>query len=93
MTEAEQEAELGSLRARLSQLEQEQDWRKQEWPRLRYLIRGNSLAFAVAGMIVELAFFFIGDTKFNPVGFQLILTSIPLMWLTKALGDGPTGSR
>ena len=93
MTQAGEEAELGSLRARLSQLEQEQDWRKQEWHRLRYMIRGIALAFAVTGLIMHLFFLFIGDAKFNPIAFQFILTSIPLIFLAQALSARPTGSR
>jgi len=92
VTHAEEEGELGSLRARLSQLEQEQDWRKQEWHRLRYMIRGVALAFAVTGLIMQLFFLFVGEAKFNQNAFQFILTSIPLIFLAQALGDRPTRS-
>ena len=93
MTQAEEEAELGSLRARLSQLEQERDWRKQEWHRLRYMIRGIAFGFAITGLIMQLFFLFVGEAKFNANAFQFILTSIPLVFLAQALGDRPTGSR
>jgi hypothetical protein len=93
MTQAEEETELGSLRARLSQLEQEQEWRKQEWHRLRYAIRGIALGFAITGLVMQLFFLFIGEAKFNPGGFQFILTSIPLVFLAQALGERPTHSR
>jgi hypothetical protein len=92
MTQAEEEGELASLRARLSQLEQEQEWRKQEWHRLRYAIRGVALGFAITGMVMQLFFLFIGEAKFNPSGFQFILTSIPLIFLAQALGERPTRS-
>jgi hypothetical protein len=44
MTEAEIEAELGSLRARLLQLEQEQDYRKTKWGKLGRVSLGAALA-------------------------------------------------
>jgi hypothetical protein len=92
MTQAEEKAELGSLRARLSQLEQEQEWRKQEWHRLRYAIRAVALGFAITGLVMELFSFFVGGAKFNSNGFPFILTSIPLVFLAQALGDRPTRS-
>jgi hypothetical protein len=93
VTQAEEEAELGSVRARLSQLEQEQDWRRQEWHRLRYIIRGVALGFAITGLVMQLFFLYVGEAKFNSNGFQFILTSIPLIFLAQALGGRPTGSR
>jgi hypothetical protein len=92
MTEAEIEAELGSLRARLLQLEQEQDYRKTKWGKLWRVSLGAALAFAAMGLgflSLDVWDHISGATPMRtPIIFVVAMGFVPLVILTHALRVG-----
>jgi hypothetical protein len=89
MTHAETEAELGSLRARLLQLEQEQDRRKREWGKLGRISLGVTLGFAALGLgfvLLDSWFHYVGVSPMpTQAAFPVLLVMAPLAILTQAL--------
>jgi hypothetical protein len=90
MTQAEIEAEVTSLRARLSQLEQEQDFRKKDWARLGLVSLCVALVFlatSVAFCAIDLWFH---KSSPDPLALAFLMVIAPLAILTRALWDSTT---
>jgi hypothetical protein len=89
MTQMEIEAELGSLRERLLQLEREQDRKKNEWGKLGRISLGVTLGFCALSLgfvLLDSWFHYVGIAPL-PVraSFAVLLAVPPLAILTHAL--------
>ncbi len=86
MTQTEIEAELGSLRTRLSQLEQEQEIKKKEWGKLGLIslfIALAFLAYSVALFSIDLRFL---NPSSNSPSWAPLFVIAPLAILIRAFG-------
>jgi hypothetical protein len=89
MTQMEIEAELGSLRERLLQLEREQDRKKDEWGKLGRICLGVTLGFCALSLgfvLLDSWFHYVGIAPFPiPAAFVALLVVPPLAILNHAL--------
>jgi hypothetical protein len=69
MTQAEIEAELASLRARLSQLEQEQDFSEKNWAKLGLVSLCAALAFLATSVAFGAIDLWFHKSSPQPTGF------------------------
>jgi hypothetical protein len=89
MTQMEIEAELGSLRERLLQLEQEQDRKEKEWGKLGRISLGATLGFCALSLgflLLDSWFHYVGISPLPiQASFPVFLVVAPLALLTHAL--------
>jgi hypothetical protein len=85
MTPSEMEAELGSLRAQLSQLREQQDVRAAAWATIA--VQCRVLAFVLIALAVGLYLLgaWLKDSSVTPLSALVLLQIFPLLYLRMAL--------